>query len=786
MVNPINISTEEQDTLEKAIRFSLQNPGRSLHTSHKHGLRAVIDELLRVCFTDGSISQIYFTSTDSITQTLDGVLSDLGYEHLLLSHEGLQYIASKVQKIVTQQTKSWEHTLQKVELQYNLAIKPLAQHIRAIDLPILGERSFQTVILQYLIKTASGPMDFTLDTTLKLTDYALDKKEYWLLKGRITTATQLYRTGYLDHPVFEAFHPVVFDMLTPKEARHLVQDQLQGGICKLRDSKMHLQSLLIDYKSKLSRHYQEMIQSMMNQFADISYEIEQLKLDENTASRDNIITKWVSKNPLTPRKAQLFSRYEKLCSEWNQSIFSKGMHLPEVDNYNKLVGIINDLNVERYDWASFLQMYIAHHMERLTVKNGMAPFFSRDKIDAINKNIRDNLNEINQNKIFKNAIEDNTLYLQNRLHFLDKTIQKWQDTLTQVNQIEPYHAWRKFWDQQEAALKNLVLTLSKYEKDQWIHQFETWYFRMILEKNVHPSMLSNFTALDHLSQSAKRRKNAYRLFIQDNKVKQFKQKFIKLSQDNPPLKKWKNQNFPNNRIDNRTLLQLAQLFPIRYLNNKEDIRVSDSALIVSIEASNEQYTIRCSMGGVPQEEATGDSNHVNYCLPPEIKKSIVLSQHSDRWESLKEISSFLTSEYPEMAFYESKECFILTLFENALIHKLIRASMDISLHRYPTSDRTEKQKSLAEALLNNNRPLYFVTLDGALKKVHHALDYRNDYHTILLLKNAGIKPIDIWSKDIHIWHKFEQNNPFTFSDVKIKNDEVPTDQKFITQIIQDQ
>jgi hypothetical protein len=200
-----------------------------------------------------------------------------------------------------------------------------------------------------------------------------------------------------------------------------------------------------------------------------------------------------SKNVLYA-KEELVNQYNTLEQIFNtRKHFShKFLNATDKKDFKKL-----KLNLETFElmlkgWRKSLSAMVQEELQRLNAKTSQ--YFDKPlsaEIKTLEEDLEALLKKTNTAALYAEPLSHKMLTLPKRMHFIEETVEKLEDTQLNMRDFEDFYAWQRYWLVLPEKAKKLVQALIKVKPNNWLAAFDTWYFHHTLVAHYQTSALNN-------------------------------------------------------------------------------------------------------------------------------------------------------------------------------------------------------------------------------------------------------------------------------------------------------
>ncbi|MDX1476124.1 MAG: hypothetical protein R3301_00415, partial [Saprospiraceae bacterium] len=425
-------------------------------------------------------------------------LKSLGIEHFAMALRAPSPPTVLAALQVARKKNSNEDTLTQCDLainRYHTWLHTQLDPYRALERPLFGEMTWKQLVDQ----TATAPRDTfksQLAAALVTSDFVLDQKEYWHIKGRIRTFQRLrvLRTPAFD--VLDHLHDSIFEQADNDQVRRALTDRLTHIMQTGRGLLRQIGELVHQYRRDITGAQHEALETLKGRIHDIetllvSGEM-QFGPEFYAESTFNDFTDRIRRSVSRKSRAMHGMRgdireaYRALIDDIRAiSVLSEEMEGQLIDEPLTMEFVAEGLSVCKallIRWSEQIDAEATDHKRRLNAQNIPQGHVLRQMIREVEEAIQTYVEDVNGQQVFAAQVEVNALSLEKRSLVIKDVVTRCMKVQEAMADFEAYFLWRSFWFQLEDNVRTLLEGLDIMDDVDQMHAFEAWYFENVLDQ----------------------------------------------------------------------------------------------------------------------------------------------------------------------------------------------------------------------------------------------------------------------------------------------------------------
>lgn len=459
--------------------------------------------------------------------------------------------------------KEWENfklnpfpdvTLLENEILFKNLTKELNYIVKCRNQDTFGNKSFNS-LYQAQHKAQQQFSRNYLEIHLNSDNYDFNQAEYWLIRGRIKNAQELFKAEFRLLNKQNPFQDNIFI----NEEGSFSTSVLLKYLASFQSKAEYLQQKYIEFFTKIKENIYQSIDQKITDGISLAYKIQSFtQIDLPIEIMNNKLITICNEIPVYSISPKLA---ENLIS--NKSID------------NSLEHIISGLKLS----YSKINNHYNSVLRSMNIRSNTDPqlLLLENELDQL-------IQSINDSHIYKQEIENNSISSLKKYNNLKEIIDLLVSSIDQLIIMVDYYAWKAFVATMPDKIKAILSSLESIEPSKWHHAFESWYFHQVslsilkTKNNRYKEQLLLYKDL-----SDNRDNNLYD-YLQNN-INAFRIKKLKSNQEKKGiLRKLKSQNhkinFDVSPIKNDTVLNY--FYPIQFVSSIENFG-EENKIYISFE-----------------------------------------------------------------------------------------------------------------------------------------------------------------------------------------------------------
>ncbi len=382
------------------------------------------------------------------------------------------------------------------------------QH-RHLDRKIFHGKRWTNLVGEFLKYESSveiGELKYKLD--YKQFRFQEDQNELFEFIEKIKIAQKLFSgINDLNHPL-----KILSDNLFQNESFREVQLKLEESSLvypkELDNIKTNLILSIEDYTKWLDNHFVEYFKSIIYKIENLkTFVADSEKIYGKIFYRNNFLTKVIidafshisEKYRNLKRDRYLFvERFlsVKSIKEVNDYFKHDFIDVEKVENYNFLVDNIELLQNRTNKWYNKIEDLKKSYLTDFNSSN-LHSKYTENQIRDVEIRFDSIFSNIKKASIFANQLQVSNSHPQ-RLELLYQVISEFNIITQNIKDIREYYEWRRFFLELSDLQKTVIRSLIEIKSNNWIVQFETWYFYWLLSLNEHKDLPKNDEKLNEI------------------------------------------------------------------------------------------------------------------------------------------------------------------------------------------------------------------------------------------------------------------------------------------------
>ncbi len=629
----------------------------------------------------------------------------------------------------------------KLRFEYKEALHRITQLFSTIHKRVLSEKTTMDILARYsqIQKYLSPPHHLNIIPANG--EIPLDEETFWrrfhLIKQGMSVEV---KQDIIDR--FECIHPVLFDMFSEPEASDHFFEELAKGIQILQELRLELSSWLQSYEEQLYSHIFGRWREIIGLWQKLQLQMELYEHRKPTSKKG--LLKVFTRRTLDEDR-HIEELYQLLLDKCHSFPVNGVFSLPpfiDVQQVLELRPVLSDM-INRTTIKNEIRNFVVKRMRRLTLFNAEDKICSKEQLQSILEGFSNLMEGMNKRQIFKDVLEDNHMYLYQKMAFFDRLFNQWQSLLDTKSEFKAYYKFRQFYEQINEDELNLLKALECFPKEERLMRYELWYYRYLLnELLVEVETGGAQSVLDTLYNKHNLWKRTEMGIRWDRRISDIFQNIQALANQQKEVKHWLKTGDAF-LLSNEVKSTLIDLFPIRLLSETSDFSSSATNCRVKVSRQGESDGNILLSFHTLSENKDATRKSVHYDCPPirALEKGIVLSTHSDRWKSLNFLASYIRYYLPHGAIFENPDKnIIFSYISNHTIETLVLEQRGSDWTRYPIDTLSEAE--IVERLLDEEAELSVMCMEGFLIAPKDDLDFIWDVLLYKMLEHTG------WRMDV--------------------------------------
>ena len=374
---------------------------------------------------------------------------------------------------------------------------------QALSQPIFGDENFSEVVGRYLGSQRKEGREL-LTNQLQSNDYEFVKEEYDRLRLLIKECEVLFKNvNTLRHPLSH-LHPSLFKGENSAEGHAFSTKQLNLATENWKTLHHRYIAIYDAYSQKLMHHYETHFEDLRAQLRLLkeAYSDYHFQFGEDFESNNFFRMSGLRAASLfSDRSKNVLSAKENLLNQYNtlEKIFNKRKHFTHtfLNNADKKDFKKLKLNLETFElalkgWRKSLSAVVQEELQRLNAKTSQYfdKILSAD-IRMLEDDLELMLKETNLMWLYADPLSHKMLTLPKRMHFIEETIEKLEETHLNMRDFDSFYNWQRYWLIMPENARKLVQALIKVKPHNWLTAFDSWYFYHTLVAHYQTSALNN-------------------------------------------------------------------------------------------------------------------------------------------------------------------------------------------------------------------------------------------------------------------------------------------------------
>jgi RecA/RadA recombinase len=393
---------------------------------------------------------------------------------------------------------------------YNITLKQARRLLaksdeshQALSQPIFGNNNFSAVVGMYLKSQRIEGREL-LANHLNAADYEFTETEFEQLSSLLEQSSSLFgAVGTLRHPLTQ-LNASVFGVENPAEPKDFVAQKLDNFIGDFKSLHHKYIGTYDAYSQKLMLHYEshaELLRAQLRQlkesYSDFQFQFgdafETTNVFRIGSMRAVSLFNSRSKNILSA-KDEAVRQYDELKKIHREKKYFQHVFLSEAESRDakKMRANLESFELSLKGWRRTMPAVIHEELQRLNSKT--AQYFDPSLAEDIKKlelQLDAHLVKLNESSVFSEQLQHKMLTLPKRLHFLEETIEKLEETKLHLRDFDAFYGWQKFWLNLPEKSRRLTQALLKVKPKNWQVAFESWYLYNVLLMHYDSSALAN-------------------------------------------------------------------------------------------------------------------------------------------------------------------------------------------------------------------------------------------------------------------------------------------------------
>lgn len=367
--------------------------------------------------------------------------------------------------------------------------------------------------LKHVREIDQGELKFKLD--YKQFKFHEDENELLGIVGKIKTAQKLFsEIKNLNHPL-----NILSDNLFLHESSRAAQLKLEESVMfyskKLEESKVELNLDLENYKNWLDKHYSDYFKSLLSEIEIFSSFISNCKNQHGELffKNDSVTKIFISilsiiSSKYKTLKANRISFVEKIdqIKTVHQTYIyfeHKYLETEKIATLKLDVENIELLKATTNKWYSRIEDLKLDYLNHFGSSNFHSKYADyKSQIESVENHFDTLIGGINDSRIFGSEHSKCTNHNE-RLSSLNNLITSYQVINQHLNEFREYYEWKKFYLELTELQRVVVKSLIEINSENWILQFESWYFYWLLSLNEHKDLPKNEDKIKEIVQHKK-------------------------------------------------------------------------------------------------------------------------------------------------------------------------------------------------------------------------------------------------------------------------------------------
>jgi MinD-like ATPase involved in chromosome partitioning or flagellar assembly len=374
---------------------------------------------------------------------------------------------------------------------------------QALSHPIFGDENFSEVVGHYLNSQRKAGREL-LTNHLQSNDYEFTKEEYDKLRVAIKECEVLFKNvNTLRHPLSQ-LHPSLFEGKNSDKGRAFSAKQLNLSIENWKTLQHRYIAIYDAYAQKLMHHYETHFEDLRAQLRLLkeAYSDFQFQFGEDFESNSFLRMSGLRAGSLfSDRSKNVLSAKEELVNQYNtlEKLFNTRKHFSHafLNNADKKDFKKLKLNLETFElalkgWRKSLSAMVQEELQRLNAKTSQ--YFDKPlsaEIKTLEEELENLLKKTNTAALYADPLSHKMLTLPKRMHFIEETVEKLEETQLNMRDFDDFYAWQRYWLILPENAKKLVQALIKVKPNNWSAAFDSWYFYHTLVAHYQTSALNN-------------------------------------------------------------------------------------------------------------------------------------------------------------------------------------------------------------------------------------------------------------------------------------------------------
>lgn len=364
----------------------------------------------------------------------------------------------------------------------------LQKEFEAVNSPIFGHLNWTETVGVFLKSNRQEGKEL-LGSQLSPNDFVFTFSEYQMLKEAIEYSQPLYvPINSLRHPLSE-LNDYIYLSLTVDEARQYLELHLEETLTQATSLQYRYIAKLDSYAEKLTTHYEEFYRELREHLRQLNENIEDYKNKYGSDFEDSGVVNTSKlhvygvfsnkhKNILQAKDAiaRDYSILQKLHLQHGYFDYRFSDIGVEHRNIKKITQNLEDFEKTLNHWYRRIPQSVQEDLQRLTSKNIHSGLDFGEQLEELEYSLDVLIEQVNDLKIFRDPLNNNTLTLHKRKKVLEDIIENLEQARFQMRDFEQFHPWQSNWLKLGELSRKLIRALTKVKPDNWMAAFESWYF----------------------------------------------------------------------------------------------------------------------------------------------------------------------------------------------------------------------------------------------------------------------------------------------------------------------
>lgn len=401
--------------------------------------------------------------------------------------------------------KNLENTVNEYNHQHKLLDKKIFHGKKWTNL--VGE------FLKHEREIEQGKLKYKLD--YKQFKFHEDENELLEFVGKIKIAQKLFsEINDVNHPL-----NILNDSLFQSESARAIQLKLEECAIyypeKLSDLKSELNSNIHNYKKWLDYHYSEYQNSIISEIERFETFVSNCKnLHRDLFFKNSSFTKTyisvlsVFSNKYKTLKNNRLSLVEKIdqiksVHQTNKYFEHNYLETKKLSSFREGVENIEILKASTKNWYSGIEAIKLGYLTNFGSSNFHTKYADyKPQIESIEAKFDILIGEINKSEIFVHS-QPNCYSFNQRILLIDSLLSKFQIINDNITVFREYYEWRKYFLELTDLQQIVISSLIEIKSENWILQFESWYFYWLLSLNENKDLPKNEDKIKEIIQHKK-------------------------------------------------------------------------------------------------------------------------------------------------------------------------------------------------------------------------------------------------------------------------------------------